>query len=520
MNYTEAVAYIESTPKFTKKNGPENTRELLRRLGRPERRMKVIHVAGTNGKGSVCAFLSAILTDAGKHTGLFTSPHLVEITERFEIDGKMVSHETFARAFTRVMAVIEEMMADGYAHPAYFETLFAVGLLIFEEAQVEYLVMETGLGGRLDATNLVEHPIACVITSISLDHMEYLGDTVAKIAAEKAGIIKESVPVIYDGRNPESAAVIEETAARMHAKTYRYVSSMSQILGKTDKSIDFLLDSGYDERVRVTVPYPALYQVVNSSLALIALRVIDSERRPSRSALPMTDRSECEISAAQAAASIAAARWPGRMETVMPGVILDGAHNADGVRELIRTMQSMQDDFEAYLPDGFGSYVPDVSRLHSSGNSGLCASDDSGSPALDASAPHSSGTFGSSAPDASGPHAFCEPLAEASQTGARRITLLFSAVSDKEYEKMIQEICEGVRLSDVVVTQVGGARSLSAERLADAFRKYTDAPVTARADVRDAFEEAFGRRKEGTLFCAGSLYLVGEIKAILSGRPE
>ncbi|MCC8045318.1 MAG: bifunctional folylpolyglutamate synthase/dihydrofolate synthase [Clostridiales bacterium] len=440
MNYTEAVAYIESTPKFTKKNGPENTRELLRRLGRPERKMKVIHVAGTNGKGSVCAFLSAILTDAGRHTGLFTSPHLVEITERFAIDGKPVSHETFARAFTRVMSVIEEMMADGYAHPAYFETLFAVGLLIFEEAQVEYLVMETGLGGRLDATNLVEHPIACVITSISLDHMEYLGDTVAKIAAEKAGIIKEGVPVVYDGRNPESAAVIEETAVRMHAKTYRYDASMSQILGKTDKSIDFLLDSGYDERVRVTVPYPALYQVVNSSLALIALRVIDKEQK---------------VSAAQAAASIAAARWPGRMETVMPGVILDGAHNADGVQELIRTMQSMQEASE-----------------------------------------------------------------EISRTGRRRIILLFSAVSDKEYEKMIQEICEGVRLSDVVVTQVGGSRALSPDTIADAFRRYTDASVIAYANVREAFEEALARRGDGILFCAGSLYLVGELKAILSEQDS
>ena len=200
MNYTEAVEYIESTPKFTKKNKPENTAELIRRLGNPERRMRVIHVAGTNGKGSVCAFLASILEKAGKRTGLFTSPHLVEITERFQIDQTSVSHETFTDAFVRVKREIDAMIADGYAHPAYFELLFAAGLLMFEEAGVEYLVLETGLGGRLDATNLVERPIACVLTSISLDHMEYLGDTVAKIAAEKAGIIKEGVPVVYDGR--------------------------------------------------------------------------------------------------------------------------------------------------------------------------------------------------------------------------------------------------------------------------------------------------------------------------------
>ena len=120
MNYTEAVAYIEDIPKFTKKNKPENTLEMVRRLGHPERKMKVIHVAGTNGKGSVCAFLSSILTRAEKRTGLFTSPHLVEITERFQINGEQVRHEVFADAFTRVKQTVDEMIADGYAHPAYF----------------------------------------------------------------------------------------------------------------------------------------------------------------------------------------------------------------------------------------------------------------------------------------------------------------------------------------------------------------------------------------------------------------
>ncbi|MCD8104872.1 MAG: bifunctional folylpolyglutamate synthase/dihydrofolate synthase [Lachnospiraceae bacterium] len=450
MDYTEATAYIESTPKFTKKNRPENTRELIRRLGHPERKMKVIHVAGTNGKGSVCAFLSSILTKAGKHTGLFTSPHLVEITERFVIDGEQVSHEEFARTFTRVMSVVREMIADGYAHPAYFELLFAAGLLIFEEAQVEYLVLETGLGGRLDATNLVEHPVVCIITSISLDHMEYLGDTVAKIAGEKAGIIKEGVPVVYDGHSPEAAAVIEAAAAGKHARAYRYDAAMSQILGNTDKSIDFLLDSGYDEAVRVSVPYPALYQVANSSLAMIALRVIDPGHT---------------ISAGMAADGIAAAHWPGRMETVLPGVVLDGAHNADGIRELIRTMQSMQNGCRPRVPNG---------------SVGLSDGD--------------------------------------SRADAKRIALLFSAVSDKEYEKMIQEICEGVRLSAIVVTQVGGSRVIPAAELAAVFQRYTDAPVEAVADVGEAFAEARKRQGDGMLFCAGSLYLVGELKRILAER--
>lgn len=435
MTYEEAVEYIENVPKFTKKNGPENTRELIMRIGRPERKMKVIHVAGTNGKGSVCAFLSTMLTGAGKKTALFTSPHLVELTERFQIDGREVTREAFTRAFERVMKVVGEMMEEGFAHPAYFELLFAAGLLIFEEAGAEYLVLETGLGGRLDATNLVEHPIACVLTTISLDHMEYLGDTVAKIAGEKAGIIKEGVPVIYDGRNPEAEEVIAAQAKRMHAPAYRYDASMTRITGKTDKSIDFILNCRYDNEkvsyqdLSVTVPYLAEYQVVNSSLALIALRVIDEQRM---------------IGDAQAVEAVRATRWQGRMETVLPGVVFDGAHNDDGIREFIRTVQSVQE--------------------------------------------------------------------------RRPVSLLFSAVVEKEYEKMIHRICESVKPVSVVVTQIDGARVVPAHTLAEVFRRYTDAPVTEKADVEEAFDEALARRGESMLFCAGSLYLVGELKAILRRR--
>ena len=155
MNYTEATNYIEEVPKFTKKNKPENTLELLRRIGHPERNMKVIHVAGTNGKGSVCAFLSSILTEAGKCTGLFTSPHLVEITERFQINGRPVSQDGFTRAFEQIKTEVDDMVQNGFAHPAYFELLFAAALLIFRDAVGEYMVLETVLVGRLDETNLV-----------------------------------------------------------------------------------------------------------------------------------------------------------------------------------------------------------------------------------------------------------------------------------------------------------------------------------------------------------------------------
>ena len=224
MTYQEAVDYIEETPKFTKKNSLDHTRAFLKRLGSPEDSMKILHVAGTNGKGSVCSFLASILHAAGKSTGLFTSPHLVDINERFVIDEKQVSDEAFLMAFQKVMDCVNEMKEEGYPHPTYFELLFLIGMVIFREAGVEYLVLETGLGGRLDATNSIAHPLVTVLTSISLDHTEYLGHTVAAIAGEKAGIIKEGVPVVYDASCKEAEEVILARAKEMQ---HRYVWSLT-----------------------------------------------------------------------------------------------------------------------------------------------------------------------------------------------------------------------------------------------------------------------------------------------------
>ncbi|MDY4516543.1 MAG: bifunctional folylpolyglutamate synthase/dihydrofolate synthase [Hominisplanchenecus sp.] len=426
MNYTEAVEYILSVPKFTKKNKMENTVELMERLGRPERGMKVIHVAGTNGKGSVCAFLSTMLVKAGKQTGLFTSPHLVKINERFQINNEPVGDEDFLAAYRKVQAAVDAMQKDGFAHPTYFELLFALAMVLFSEKQMEYVVLETGLGGRLDATNMVEKPIATVITSISLDHTEILGDTIEQIAFEKAGIIKPHVPVIYDGHCKQAEHVILERAKELDAPAYGLHEDMYEILANTEKSIDFSLNCGYYEHTGVTVPYLAHYQVINSALALLAMDVIDEKR---------------EISIETRVSAIGETTWQGRMETVMPGVVFDGAHNADGVREFVRTVQRVQKE--------------------------------------------------------------------------RRVTLLFSAVMEKDYEKMIQTICEQTSLAHVVVTEIAGDRNVPAQKLAEVFRSYTKAPVAAVPVIADAFAEALKERQDGILFCVGSLYLVGELKGLL-----
>ena len=326
MTYEEAEAYINSVPKFTSKNKPENTMELIRRLGHPERHMKVIHVAGTNGKGSVCAFLSSMLTEGGKRTGLFTSPHLVKINERFQINNEPVSDEIFLDAYERVMKLVEEMQKDVFYHPAYFELLFAIGMVIFEEAQVEYLILETGLGGRLDATNIVEKPVVTVITSISLDHTEILGDTIEEIAGEKAGIIKQGIPIVYDGREKRAEKVILQKAEEQNAKAVPLYEEKLSIQGSTDHSVDYLFDESFYQGHVITVPYLAPYQVRNSALALLAMEEIDPQH---------------EISLETRLQAIRDTRWQGRMETVLPGVIVDGAHNEDGVHEFVRTLRQV-----------------------------------------------------------------------------------------------------------------------------------------------------------------------------------
>ena len=158
MTYEEAVHYIEEIPMHTKKTELSNTRYMLKLLGNPQERMSVIHVAGTNGKGSVCAFLSSICRESGRRTGMFTSPHLLDIRERIQIDGELVTEECFASACEKMCRLAEQMIAEGYQHPAYFEFLFGMAMDIFAEAGIEMAVLETGLGGRLDATNAIEHP--------------------------------------------------------------------------------------------------------------------------------------------------------------------------------------------------------------------------------------------------------------------------------------------------------------------------------------------------------------------------
>lgn len=429
MNYTEAVDYIETIPKFTVKHPPKHTRELLSRLGNPQEGIKIIHVAGTNGKGSVCAYLNAMLLAGGKKTGLFTSPHLVRINERFQINGEDVSDEQFLNAFLKVEKAAKEYEAEGEGHPSYFETLFLMGMLIFKEAGVEYLVMETGLGGRLDATNVVEKPLACIITSISRDHTEYLGDTLEAIAGEKAGIIKAGVPVIYDASQPGPASVIAAKAKEMGSPAWPMEPSFYEMKTQSREGITFTFAYPGGEKAELAIPYVAKYQMMNASLAFYTMHILQDVHDIPKNVL---------------AEGLSKIKWPCRMEMAAPGVIIDGAHNEDGIAQFVSTAGYFAKENE--------------------------------------------------------------------------ITILFTAVADKHYHEMIGEICEGIHPSHVVATQIDGSRVVPAEVLAEDFRKAGCTDVCAEPEIGAAYEKALGKKGSGMLFCVGSLYLAGELKAYLAKR--
>lgn len=325
-NMEKAVNYIYDIPKFNRKSPPDNTREMLRRLDAECRDIPVIHVAGTNGKGSVCSYIESVLRHAGFRTGLFTSPHLVTINERIAIDGVPVSNEEFLSAFSLVKDVATGMVKDGFAHPSFFEFLFGMGMRIFSREKPDYIILETGLGGRLDATNVVSNPAVTVITSIGLDHTEILGDTYEKIAREKAGIIKKQVPVVFEDKRADVTAVIRKKAMDEEAPLYVLEPDDIRDVTCKDKKIDFLIDNQYYNNMRIILDTMASYQAENAALALMALKV-----------LGIKDENVLK-------AGFYDMKWIGRMEEVRPGIIADGAHNDDGIEHFIRSVAECGDE--------------------------------------------------------------------------------------------------------------------------------------------------------------------------------
>ena len=270
--YNEIVNSLDSISQFASSTGLERGRQLLHDMNNPEKSLKIIHVAGTNGKGSVCAYIAGILQHNGYKTGLFTSPHLDDITERIRINGIMISQEDFEEAYWYV----EEHRTQELA---YFDYLFGMAMYYYSKHDVDYVVMETGLGGKLDATNAVDNPVVSVITTISLEHTAILGDTIEKIANEKAGIIKPGIPVVCSGIVKEAADVIRKRAADFGCDCHVVDDNTFELIQNTYGYIDFLIHNEYYKNDCFRLSTNALYQMENASIFFSLLFVPDGRQR-------------------------------------------------------------------------------------------------------------------------------------------------------------------------------------------------------------------------------------------------
>ena len=325
--FEQAAAYIEEVPRFTSKHTIEQTRDFLHRLGDPDQGMRIVHVAGTNGKGSVCAYLRSILQAGGYRVALFTSPHLVCIRERFAIDGRMISEEDFLRAFLHVYGLLDwdalGRGAEGAYHPTYFEYLFFMAMVAFAEEKPDFCILETGVGGRLDATNAVGRKELTVITHIGLDHVRVLGDTLEKIAYEKAGILRAGVPAVWWDTCEETSRVFWGRARELGISAYSVSEDDYCFSNFKRKTIDFCVRNLYDRCIPLTLSTIAAYQMENCALAFRAIEVLEAGRI---------------IAPEQVRQGVADCFWAGRMEEVLPGVYVDGAHNEDGIRAFLETV--------------------------------------------------------------------------------------------------------------------------------------------------------------------------------------
>lgn len=339
MNYDESLAYLDSLGKFGIRLGMERIEGLLQELGNPEQQIKTIHVTGTNGKGSVSSMITNILLAANLKTGKFTSPHLVKYNERITINGQDIDDDSFADLLTIVKTAADSVVAKGVCEqPTQFEVLTAAAFLYFALENVDYAVIEVGMGGLWDSTNVIT-PIVSVITNVSLDHTDRCGKTVERIAMQKAGIIKENVPVVTAAEGDDALGPIKAVAMFKQAKLYIYGRAFwgteveSSMEGQT-----FTLHAGEYYSSDYSIRLPGEHQIANTSVAIVAAKLVSKQ----------DDR----INELALHIGVANTVWPGRLERIAqaPDVILDGAHNPAGAEALRKAL-------DKYYPEGKRIFV-------------------------------------------------------------------------------------------------------------------------------------------------------------------
>lgn len=459
--YNYALDYIESIKPFGSKPGLERIRELMKRLGDVQETLQYIHVAGTNGKGSFAAYMSSILTAAGFKTGLYISPSLVKINERFQIDNEMISDENFARLTAIVKEKADEMEVDGLERPTEYETTNAIAFLYFAEQRCDFVVLETGMGGRLDSTNIIRNPLLSVIMTISYDHMKYLGNTLPEIATEKAGIIKkDSAVLFYPNKDRLVKDVFIAKAKTLGTACYegimpRFIScdldgqtfSMARLFPNMKNAVDA-------KRFEFHTKLLGQYEINNAAMAIEAALILNSEMR--RKGLTHVDENDsgsivenaepAQISFDAIHKGIEEASWPCRFELVKkhPYFLIDAAHNVEGVRALTESIK-------AYFP---------YSCHHG-------------------------------------------------------ITFITGVLKDKEYEKMFAEVMPYAKKFFTVTPDSN--RAMSSEELASYLNSRSNIDAVSCASYGEAVEKALsGAGYDDVIVAFGSLYFAGKLRKCAS----
>lgn len=330
MTYQEALDFIHSTHKFSIKLGLDNVSHLLNLMGNPQEKLAYIHVAGTNGKGSTSSYLNQMLMAAGYKVGLYTSPFLETFNERTRINNDNIPDVDLADITTFVKKCIDKMVADGLNHPTEFEIVTAIAFEYYCREKVDVVVLEVGMGGRLDSTNVIQNPLVSIITPVDLDHVEYLGDTIGKIAAEKAGIVKPGCSVVVHPQEPEAMKVIEDICRKNGSQFTLAPTDQIQILNVSDQGTDFEL-AGEAYHIRML----GEHQTRNATVALTAIKILNQE-------------GVLKVSKEAVMKGLAEANWPGRMEIMhrKPLVLIDGAHNLHGAKGLSQAVRTLFKDRE------------------------------------------------------------------------------------------------------------------------------------------------------------------------------
>jgi len=338
LNYSQAEEYLNSFVNYEQISGItyaqpgyslRHVEELLNRMGNPQLAAKTIHIAGTKGKGSVAAMIAQGLSSSGYRTGLYISPHFHTLRERISIDGSLISEAEFTAAMAKVKPFIESMKQDtSFRQLTYFEALTALTFAYFQKKRVDFQVLEVGLGGRLDATNVVANPVICIITSISLDHTQILGDSLEEIAREKAGIIKSGCWVVISPQPEEAASVITEICRDKKAKVVQVGKDVTWHKISGDLHHQSLAIEGRTSKYQVSIPLLGDFQLENAATAIAALEILAS--------------ASFAISAADITRGLARVKWPGRFQILQqhPTVLVDGAHNVASMKMLVNNIKA------------------------------------------------------------------------------------------------------------------------------------------------------------------------------------